>query len=276
MLLWSLDQGFQGLLPAPAPRTIDWVGLRRARAQLPFRFGGVRVSSVQDAESLGEAGLASMDRGDRNSAMAAIGEAVALARRLGCERILLEPGIVQVPGEVYAADLGSSSTKWTGDAARALLARRNARLDAALDSACRSLHQLLQLHPDVVFCLTPSRNALGLGDSRGLGAIFEDLGRRGLAYWHDATAAACREQFLGEDPGELLEKFSKNLLGMTLGDYCDGQKYLPPGAGGVDYPLLSSYRHRTAKGFAVAVELEPGVDPGELRGVKAFLDKFGL
>ena len=74
----------------------------------------------------------------------------------------------------------------------------------------------------------------------------------------------------------MLENFSKQLSGMTLGDFCDGQKYLPPGAGGVDYPLLSSYRHRTAKGFSVVVELEPGVDPGELRGAKAFLDKFGL
>lgn len=276
MLLWSLEHGFDGLLPAPCPRTIDWVALRRAKEQLPFRFGGVRVSSVQDAESLSEAGLASVDQGDRNIALSAIAQAVALARRLSCNRVLLEPGVVQVPGAVEAADLAGASAGWTPEAARTLLARRNARLDLALDAACRSLHQLHAQHPDVVFCLTPSRNVLGLGDFRGLSAIFEDLARCGIAYWHDATAASCRQHFLGEDPGELLEGFSKQLLGMTLGDFCEGQKYLPPGAGGVDYPLLSAYRHRTAKGFAVAVELEPGVDPGELRGVKAYLDKFGL
>ncbi len=275
MMTWALDQGFCGLLPAPSPRGIDWLALQRVREQLPFRFAGIRVSSVQDAESLAEAGLASTDAGDRNTALAAIAEAVALARRLGCERVLIEPGVVGVTGEVKAADLGGSAS-WTDDAARALLARRNARLDQALDLACRALHQLHKLHPDVVFCLTTSRNVLGLGDPRGLSAIFEDLSRCSFGYWHDTVAAACRQQFLGEDPGELLENRSKQLVGMTLGDFCDGQKHLPPGAGGVDYPLLSAYRHRTAKGFAAAVELDPGVDPGELRGVQTFLDKFGL
>ena len=276
MLLWSLEHGFHGLLPAPSPRTVDWVSLRRAKEQLPFRFGGVRVSGLQDAECLSEAGLASADAGDRNAAMAAVSEAVALARRLGCERVLLEPGVVQVAGEVDTADLASLASDWSEDAVRGLQARRDARLDAALDASCRSLHQLHAQHPDVVFCLTNSRNILGLGDFCGLSAIFEDLSRCRIAYWHDAMASSCRQHFLGDDPGELLEGMSKFLVGMTLGDFSEGQKYLPPGAGGVDYPLLSAYRHRTARGFAAVVELEPGVDPGELRGVKAYLDKFGL
>jgi hypothetical protein len=276
MLIWSLDQGFRGLLPAPSPRAVDWSALRRARGQLPFRFGGVRVSTVHNVESLAEAGLASRNQGDRNAAVAAVSQAVSLARRLGCARVLLEPGVVQVPGEVSAVDLGDSSVGWTTDAAKALLIRRNTGIDVALDSVCRSLHQLHRDHPDMVFCLTPSRNALGLGDFRAMSAIFEDLSRCRIAYWHDATAVACRQILLGEDPGQFLEEFSNIMTGMTLGDFCEGQKYLPPGAGGVDYPLLSAYRHQTAKGFAVAVELDPGVDPAELRGVKAFLDKFGL
>ena len=81
---------------------------------------------------------------------------------------------------------------------------------------------------------------------------------------------------LGQDPGLALEVCSKLLHGMTLGDLGDSDCFLPPGSGGVDYPLLSNYRHRTSKAFPVGIELDPGVDPGEIPGIHAFLDKFDL
>jgi sugar phosphate isomerase/epimerase len=276
MLLWVLNQGFAGLWPAPAPRNLEWAAMRRVVDDLPFRFGGVRVSGVQDAGDLREAGLASSHQGERLAAIKAVEAAIGLAVRLGCPRVLLEPGVVSVSGEVPEADLGARKADWSGDRARALLARRRGPMLPALDAACRSLHHLCREYPDIEFCLTTSRNALGLGDAQGLAAIFEDLGRYRLGYWHDTVAAACRQEWLAEDPGKLLENFSNRLSGMTLGDFGGGEKHLPPGAGGVDYPLLSAYRQRSAKAFSVVVELDPGVDPGELAGVQAFLTKFGL
>ena len=63
---------------------------------------------------------------------------------------------------------------------------------------------------------------------------------------------------------------------MTLGDTSAGRMYLPPGAGGVDYPLLGAYRLRSSGAMLAVIELDPGVDSGELPGVSAYLDKFGL
>ncbi len=275
-LLWALDRGFHGLMVAPAPRVMEWEGLRVGVEKLPFKFGGVRVSSIADGESPAEGGLASANRGDRLASCAAVGQSVELARRLGAHRVVLDPGIVQVPGEVRHSDLGDRNADWSEDKARGLYARRGAQLNRAMDGLCRVLFELCKSFPDMTFCLSLSRNVLSLGEPGALSSIFEDLPRCRLGYWHDTVAAACREVFLGEDPCHALEVSSKYLQGMTLGDYGDGECYLPPGSGGVDYSLLSNYRHRTAKDFPVAVELDPGVDPGEIPGVHAILNKFGL
>ena len=146
----------------------------------------------------------------------------------------------------------------------------------SLDAACRSLHRLCKQFEDIDFCLTGSRHIWSLGDPVALEAIFEDLPRRRLGYWHDAAVAARRQELLGEEQGQALESFSKVLCGMSLADIGGGEVYLPPGAGGVDYPLLRSYVLRAGRPLPGVVELDPGVDPGEIPGAHAFLDKFGL
>lgn len=276
MLTWTLDRGFRGLFAAPAPRMVDWLGLRRVCGNLPFRFGGVRVSAIDEVSKPAEAGLGSRNVGEQTAAIAAVSGAVDFARRLGCGRIVLDPGLVPVVGEVLYTDLSDRRANWTVDSARALFARRKRHLDQALDCLCRSLHQLCRSHEDVLFCLTLSRNALGLGEAAALAAVFEDLARYRIGYWHDTVAAACRETWLSQEPGEILEIGSKVLKGMTLGDFANGEAGLPPGAGGVDYPLLSAYRQPSDRDFPVVAELNPGVDPGEIPGIHAYLNKFRL
>jgi sugar phosphate isomerase/epimerase len=272
LLAWVLDQGFGGVLPAPGPRPMAWRLLRDELGTLPVRVPAVRVSSLMDPTRLAEAGLCSQKPLEVEAAVDAVRGAVVLAADLGCDAVVLEPGVVQwaEPGPVDLAEAG-----WD-QGAGAALARRDVRLDAALDVVCRSLHRLTRAFPDVRFCLTSSRHVGGLGEAVALAAIFEDLARRRLHYWHDTGALACRQARLGEAPGEFLEKFSNRLAGMTLGDHEGGRVYLPPGTGGVDYPLLSNYRQRSAKALPAVVELDLGVTPGELPGIHAFLNKFGL
>ena len=205
-------------------------------------------------------------------------EAVALAQHLGCRDVILEPGVVP-PADDGPVDLALAG-EWDQERLEAHATRRRRFLEQALDRACRALHRWTRSWPEMRFCLTPSRHVGGLGEPQALAAIFEDLGRavarQGLAYWHDTAAAACRQARLQEPSGEFLEKFCKRLAGITLGDPGDDRAYLPPGTGGVDYPLLSNYRQRSAKALPVVVELDPGVVPAELPGIHAFLNKFGL
>lgn len=276
LLVWTLDQGFRGVIPAATPRPVDWAGMQRAARDLPVALPAVRLGSVLTAEGRADAGLASTHAGERAAAVAAVAGAIRAARQLGTGRVLLEPGIARVPGEIGAVDLGDPAVGWTADRARAQLARRNAVLNAALDAVCRALHGLCREFPDVELALTGSRHVFGLGEARALAAIFEDLAGKRLTYWHDAAVAGRRAELLGSAPVDGLESFANLLSGMTLGDSAEGGLYLPPGAGGVDYPLLATYRTRRAGAFPVIVELDPAVDPGEIPGVHAFLAKTGL
>jgi sugar phosphate isomerase/epimerase len=274
LLRWTLERGFQGLVAGPGPRARDWRAFAPPLAKLPVRIAAVRAGAVGEVERRPERGLASAHPGERQAAMAVIGDAVAIGAELGCRHVILEPGSVAVPGERGPADLGDARLGWTPDGARAQRSRRNAGLEAALDAVCRSLFALQRRHPQAVFCLTGTRDAFGLGEPQALGLILDD--RRDVRYWHDAAVAARHEELFGTPQGEWLHPLSKSLSGMTLGDSAEGRMDLPPGAGRVDWPLLASYRLPSARGFPVVIELDPAVPSAEIPGVHAFLGKIGL
>jgi len=275
LLTWVLEARFAGLLAGPAPRAMDWAGLAACARDLPVRFAAVRVGSAF-AERSATAGLASSQGGEQQLAMQAVQHAVGIARTLGCPRVVLEPGVVPLLGEIEAEDLGEPNYQWTHERAHALLARRKVGRNAALDRACRAVHALARGFPEIRFSLTAGRSLRGVADRQSLQDLFEDLGQLELGYWHDAAVAARREQVLGEPQGEWLETFGNRLSGMTLGDASPDGMYLPPGAGGVDYGLCRSYLPQAGAPLPVALDLDPAVPSGELPGMLACLDKHGL
>lgn len=276
LMVWALDHGFSGLCLGPGPRALDTSALRRAVGALPGEIAAVRVPGILEPPLALDGSLASTDAGSRATALTKLREAIDRAARLGCARVLLDPGIAAVPGPEGNTDLGDPDLEWPGDRAAAQLARRNAVLDPALDAACRSLFEVLRAYPDVQLCLLPSRHVHGLGHPDSLGHIFEDLGSSRLAYWHDVALAARREEMLGVAQGDWLERFGNRMEGISLGDSSGGSLYLPPGVGGVDYPLLAAYSRRSGRPIPAVIELLPAVDPGEIPGLHAFLNKYGL
>lgn len=275
LLLWTLDQGFAGIVPGPAPRTMAWPAIMQAADNLPVRFPAVRVTSVlNDGNFYG--GMASNRETDQQLVRVAVQQAVATASVVGARVVVLEPGVVPLLGEIGVEDLGDPQTTWTKDRVSAMSARRNAGLTASLDRVCRVVFELCQSNPAIKFCLTPGRSIRTVGGADGIGAIIEDLGSAKVGYWHDAAVVARREQVLAEPQGMWLDKFANVCLGCTLGDASGDGLYLPPGAGGVDYALLASYLRRPHGDLVAALELDPAVDRTELPGVHAFLDKFGL
>lgn len=276
--LWlhALKLGFKGFVVAPAPRMIDWQGLRAQRANLPVAFAGLRVSGILEVERCAEHGLGSRTEAEVTAAIHRIAEAARLARSLGIQKLILEPGLVPVHGEPGPVDLGDPRLRWSGDQAQAQMARRQVGVARALDASCRAFYRLLKDFPDVEFCLTPSRHVFGLGEPDALALLFEDLKTSRLSYWHDAAIAGRRQQLLGLDQGRWLEAFAGRLAGFTLGDTADGMLHLPPGAGIVDFGILATYRRAQGRPQPVVVELDPMVDQGEIPGVHSFLAKWGL
>ncbi|MGE3172673.1 MAG: hypothetical protein AB7O97_08595 [Planctomycetota bacterium] len=275
LLRWLCDQRFRGLVPGPAPRPIDWARIRELASDFPVSFPAVRVASVLSERSP-TAGLASTAVTERDAALRAVAQAAALADRVGTRLIVVEPGIVPLLGDVPAEDLGDPAVQWSRESAQPLLARRKASLEGALDRVCRALFELCKSHPEKRFCLTAGRSLRAVASPATLAWIYEDLAAQGLGYWHDAALVARREEVVGEAQGEWLEAFSSRCVGCTLGDSRADGLYLPPGSGGVDYPLVTSYLRRGAKAVAMCLELDPAVTASELPGMLACLDKFGL
>jgi sugar phosphate isomerase/epimerase len=275
MLLQVLDAGFCGLFVSPGPRAVDWHAVNDAAARLPIDIAGVRAGSALAVQSA-TWGLASAKEDERLAAVRVVQQAVDTARLLGCPTVVLEPGVVPVMGEIEAEDLGDPHHQWTRDRAQALVARRKVGRNAAVDRACRELFGLAKSFPDIAFCLTAGRSLRGVADLPGLLDIFDDLGSLRLGYWHDAAVCARREQVLGEPQGEWLETFGNRCRGFGLGDASPDGMYLPPGAGGVDYALLASYVPRSSAPLPMVVDLDPAVNPSELAGIRAGLEKYGL
>ncbi|MBL8727673.1 MAG: hypothetical protein JNM25_04525 [Planctomycetes bacterium] len=275
MLTWLLEARFAGLAAGPGPRPMHWQGLAAAAEDLPIRFPVVRVGSPLAEHSV-TAGLASGKEGEREVANQAVRQAVATARVLGAQTIVLEPGLVPVLGEVDAEDLGDPDVAWTEARTQALLARRKVGRNGALDRVCRELFGLCRTFPDFQFCLATGRSLRGVADLGGLQDIFEDLSSLRLGYWHDAAICARREQVLGEAQGEWLEAFGNRCEGFSLGDASPEGLYRPPGSGGVDYGLLASYVRRSGAPTPVVLDLDPAVPPSDLSGIRACLAKYGL
>lgn len=275
LLLWVLDAGFRGVLPGPTPRTLAWSAIHRAAEGLPVAFAAVRTSSVLSEKSA-TAALASGKPAELELARLAVRKAIATAEAVGTDLVILEPGVVPLVGEVGAEDLGEPGRSWPPEPTKALMARRKAGLNAALDRVCRALYAICRANQDIRFCLTPGRSIRAVGGIDGLEAVFEDLSQCRLSYWHDSAVVSRREQVLGEAQGDWLERFSNRCIGCTLGDATADGIYQPPGAGGVDYPLLAAYLRRSGRVLPASLEFDPAVDATEIPGVHAFLDKFGL
>jgi hypothetical protein len=212
---------------------------------------------------------------DRRREMAAIVTAHQLGLQLQTPVVIADLGLVPQVA-TGNTDLAARGEPIGSDALASLRMRYLTHRDPGLDRAVRACHELLGACPTLHLALTGSFDLLGLGEPGALQACLEDLKQPRLGYWHDTGVAARREVAGLEPAGAWLEGLHKWLWGFTLSDSIHGEVLLPPGSGGVDYPLLASYMMKTHGPPPCVVEVDPGMSEVDVRWARACLRKFGL
>ncbi len=206
----------------------------------------------------GREGPASPSREGREAALEEISRALDLAKRAGCPRILVRPGLLPVP-EGWKGDLRGPLEDLEGRRAQVEALREETR-DQALDRACRLLHGISRRAEGALLCLRNGFDLAGLDRAADLRDLAEDLGKERVRIWVDAGAATARE-LAGDEPlGKLLEEASPFLEGLSLGDVRPGEAGLLPGMGRLDLPLVADYLK--APGFKRPWVLEVGLSFG--------------
>ncbi len=110
-------------------------------------------------------------------------------------------------------------------------------------------------------------------DMEELETIFHRFRGSRLGYWHDTGHAHVRETLFGVSHKEVLDAFSKELIGIHLHDAIGYTDHYEPGCGEVDFEMVTNY---LKKNTIRVMELNSRVDmEGAKRGV-AFLMAKGI
>jgi len=256
--------GWKTLLLEPSPaeeeearERLEWI---HAIRQGPMDAAAVQAGPTPLFEEEpylgpGREGPASPAAPARQAALRDVEAALEQARRCGCPRILVRPGLLPVPSG-WKGDLLRS---WEDlEEKRALVEELRAQgRDQALDRVCRFLHGLSRRAEGALLCLRNGFDLAGLDRPQDLAALVEDLGPRRVRIWVDAGAAALRELAGDGTLGGLLEEAAPWMEGLSLGDVRPGEAGLPPGMGRLDLPLLRDYGKTSGSQRPWILELGP-------------------
>ncbi len=261
----ALAGGWREILldPHGASEDREWFGLIQWIREGPMKVTALQAGPLPLLEEgpplgPGREGPASPSREGREAALEEISQALKLARRAGCPRILVRPGLLPVP-EGWKGDLRGPLEDLEERRAQVEGLREKAR-DQALDRVCRFLHGISMEADGVLLCLRNGFDLAGLDRAADLRALAEDLGRERVRIWVDTGAATARELAGDGSLGELLEEASPFLEGLSIGDVRPGEAGLLPGMGSLDLPLVADYLK--APGFRRPWVLEVGLSFG--------------
>lgn len=267
-----LELGFSGIQPGPAPKDLPLDQLLELRRSHPFELGPcLRAAPLMAVEKRLDAGLANSQANVRAEAIDAVSAVVQRASALRIDQILIEPGRARTTLELPSYDVLDPTSD---DEDPTLEGRIGSAREAALEQVCRSLHTLSRQHPETTFCLTASRARDGLGRIEILQAIFEDLPRCRLAYWHEAALVAGLEERHGVPQSAWFDALGRYLVGATISDWADGRVHLPVGSGRVDVPGVFDALGRGQSGRSAVVELDPEFGPDEARHAAAIVQSY--
>lgn len=99
--------------------------------------------------------------------------------------------------------------------------------------------------------------------------------RQGLpvGYWHDCGHAAKQELLGYQEPGQLLARWGRSMVGIHLHDCAAGRDHFAPGTGDVDFAKVAEVLPERA---LRTLELGPGITVEDVRAGRAVLARYGL
>lgn len=215
--------------------------VRESRGEIVALF--VPVTQQSDAGRTISEGLVSPRAEKRSVAVLGAAAAGRAALESGTRRVVVSAGeMADLDPAREARILGRLTREGrTDDVAREIAAAAAAAAsgrDRFVEALCRSLFELARAVPDAQWCLeTPSR-LTGLPRPEEMEAVFGELPRRRIGYWHD-TAHAARIAAFGAVPAEeWLARLGARAVGVTMADFSEPSASLPPGAGLVDWAAV--------------------------------------
>lgn len=142
-----------------------------------------------------------------------------------------------------------------------------------LEALARFLYLIHQQAPGLRLALQADPSPGGLLTPHTLGLLLSDPALNFVAYWHDVGIAEIRQALGLDAPGVWLDNYARNIVGVSLHDYAEGQDRLPPGMGKADLQLLAEYLPRNARRVLC---IAPSFGAESLHQAKEVLAGFGL
>lgn len=140
-----------------------------------------------------------------------------------------------------------------------------------VEHLCRSLHTLMQEHPDVKFAIEPGVEIDDLLGFDAMGWVLDDLQKLGLGYWHDVGRIHMRERVGLPGQAQWLSAYAPRMLGVHLQDAAEAEAERPLGLGEVDFDVI---REALPRNIEKVLEIGPQHGRAQiLESVQFLLDR---
>lgn len=222
--------------------------------------------------------LGSLSEEECERAMNSVRRHVRLARMWGCPTVVVrgakmdDPKLRQEARAISLRIVRNGATAELKEEVGAFVLRAQRVCQPQIEQFCRSLFQLQQEAPDVVFGIEPGRDLDDLLSFDAVGWILDDLSEK-LGYWHDVGRVHHLQRLGLPAQGRWLEAYAPRMLGVHLQDAADEETEMPLGLGEVDFRLIADYLPRTAERV---LEISPRHGRAEILSSVQFLGALGL
>lgn len=249
------------------------------------RETGIRVTSVisgclkSNTEKPACQMLSSSNAEEREQAIGSVRRHIQLAQKLLAPVVVLRGSSVADPklrqeAEVLNVKLSRDGlTDEHAEQIREFVQRVQKKGQRQIEHLCRSLHLLMAEYPQTKIAIEPGLHIDDLLSFEAMGWVLDDLGKRGLYYWHDVGRVHMREKAGLPGQGRWLEAYAGRMLGTHLQDAADGEYQMPPGTGEVDFRLIAEY---TPKNAHKVLEINQRHGRTEILGAVQFLAGKGF
>jgi len=223
--------------------------------------------------------LSSLDKDERKLAVQWTRKSIEHAADLNAEAIVLHCGCVEMDREIDTLYRYYRSQEIHTTAARQFIARKIKERDQLkpifLDNLLISLEDLAEVAEKrgIKLAIENRYHYNELPTLEDFKVIFAKFRGGPIGYWHDTGHAHAQEVLTFSPVGDLLQRYSENLIGIHIHDAVGLDDHLAPGSGEIDFNAINFYlKQKTLK----VLEMKPGTaDADIIQGIR-YVRELGL